>query len=1153
MKTQIKKKYVYGLIALFLALFLAVFLFCMPQRTKKVNAYDGTFYFRGDPVISSTTTDGRYPLRYNLIVSEQALASTDSITVSLSSNSSSAYIMRGHDGTTLTETESASQSVTFAYSVLVFEDGFASVYVDMYLNVYEKGRLTATCASTSAVSEEHTVVSAIEIALNDGTANSTLAKIYDKYAGKDTTTDKGSLSFVSNIVPNSYYNLSPATLAVEVEMPENVANLLKNNHSVEVETADFTDGVIGKHYTVDCKYYLLSMVINGDNPSADGYDDLTVGVSRKNHYAGMYWGSFLYEIERSHTTVGPMTRSHINTYVPSGTLNPSTSYGTLTSLTGTESVKKTLEFQPTVLGTTQEYYLYGEVLEYHWNVTFMQNGSNTPKVMEVTRTIEAVYRSDVVKTSTRALSERILTENSTLYASEIEKLCEWGGIDTTEEKPLEVISKTYSDSGNYQTQSNVYSISQANIYNKYSAINAMYNLTGITDVSHFNIVSTRRSYDSVTGNLYNMGDIIIRQALGYEYYYDKDEGKAYLTVLYSDFLYKDFYITIRNEENLQINYYTANVEVKDGVATLIFDYADIRERLYNSVKWIFEVNKDSFTITGSSDVMLGVDVGEKDLRVSVPVKYQSDLFDLGIHAVATIVPDEEYAVKYEYATDIDVSSDGKDIELQTEMVSGGALMLSRIINYNNYDIFMKEQGDMVEYALKKFEKKYGVSYAKVADVYVEKPDTINKTVNILVTYDTNALFLIKNNLNDNWTYKQVSHSTNVYKGNEFVDALGEIPSGYRVDNIAGGVSGISVENSYDYHGTRVVLNAETYGNHIYPITVNYTDKWFVTVNWMQPYKDTPFAVKTKTDTEIRVLDYPDIYALTKEDVAKILGRKDMSVMGLVQANTPKVSFDGVATYTIDVTYGTASLKQIDYDGNVNELKIPLTSYVDWCDSFGADWTILFLNTKEKTYFQYSNDVAREDLYGFFATAVFEEQVSDLNYWFRNNTGDGQMTIFSSKSVEGSSLYKFFNNMTTKGIVSKAIGTLGMMLCETIDDSNKMYHNYYFYLDGSTQNGYISNGGADDAFDNDSALENKGEDIVDGVQGSLDKLTDKGKGLWQRFRDSKWYTVVVVVLCVVAGVVVLGISIKYGERFYVWVTAKPKNKTPKKKKSAGKKK
>lgn len=1118
-------------------LFAFVLMICcmLTPSVKKAGAYDGTFYFRGSPVISYKT-DGRHQIRYNLIVSEQSLASNDEITVSLSSNSSEAYIVRGHEGTTLTEEENAGQSVTFPYNVLVFEEGFASVYVDMYLNIYEKGRLTATCNDTSAVSEEHTVVSAIEVALNDGTATPELAKVYDKYVGKDTTTTKESLSFFSNIIPRNYVS-SGLLLQAEFEIPEPARTLLKNEDFLRVKYENLTQGVLGEHYTIDCTYYDFSVTVSKNNPSLYGYNrvaEFTDGVYRE-HYRGKDYYDFVSEVHNANSgddvRISSIAANYIASHTPSGELYPNGKDIHDNDLYGG------LMFPTFSYTYDQDYYFYGEILEYHWSVKVDRFGSSDPTLVNSSssHSVRAVYRSDVINASVRELMENILTNNSTLDQYERDGLCSVGGISATTEIPIEVISKTYSDSGNYQTKSDVYSIAQASIYNKYSAINAMYNLTGINDVAYFNIVSTRRSYDSVTGNLYNMGDMIIRQAIGYDYYYDKEAGKAYLTVLYNDFLYKDFYITIRNEEGLEVNYYTATAEVKDGVATLIFDYAEIRERLYNSLKWILEVDQNSFTITGSSDVMLGVDVGEKELRVSVPVKYQSDLFDLGIHAVATIVPDEEYTVTYEYATSIDVSSDGKNIELGMEMVSGGAILLSRIINYNDYDIFMKEQGDMVEYPLKKFEEKYGFRYAKAEDVYVDI-DTENKKAAILVLYDTNAVFLVKNNLSSNWAYVSVSHSTNVYTGDKFANALGAIPSGYRIDRLTSDEEGVSIDNEYDYHHTRVVLNAETHGNHIYPITVNYTDKWFVTVNWMQPYKDTPFAVKTKTDTEIRVADYPDIYTISKEDVAKILGRDNLVVTNVVDANAPSVSFDNVARYTIDITYGTASLKQIDYDGRGTELKIPLTSYVEWCNSFGEDWTILFLNTKDKMYFQFDNEVPREDLYGFFATAVFEEQVSDLNYWFRNNTGDGQMTIFSSKSVEGSKVYKFFNNMRDKGFIQKAIGTIGMMLCETIDDSNKMYHNYYFYLDGSTNAGYISNGGADNAFDNDSALENKGEDIVDGA-----------KGLWNKFTNSKWKKVLVVALWVAGGLIVVGISWKFGRKFYRWVTADKETTTPRKKK------
>ena len=131
------------------------------------------------------------------------------------------------------------------------------------------------------------------------------------------------------------------------------------------------------------------------------------------------------------------------------------------------------------------------------------------------------------------------------------------------------------------------------------------------------------------------------------------------------------------------------------------------------------------------------------------------------------------------------------------------------------------------------------------------------------------------------------------------------------------------------------------------------------------------------------------------------------------------------------------------------------------------------------------------------------------------------------------MYEFFGQMTTKGLISKAIGTIGMALCEIFDDSNKIYQSYYFFLDGSEQNGYayLSNGGADDAFDDDSAFGNTMEDIGE-------KISD----WWDSFTGSPWSTVVYVALACIAGFVLIGLGYKY----VMWLRA-PSTKKSKKKK------
>ena len=229
-----------------------------------------------------------------------------------------------------------------------------------------------------------------------------------------------------------------------------------------------------------------------------------------------------------------------------------------------------------------------------------------------------------------------------------------------------------------------------------------------------------------------------------------------------------------------------------------------------------------------------------------------------------------------------------------------------------------------------------------------------------------------------------------------------------------------------------------------------------------------------------------------------------------------------------------------------EIKIPLTSYAEWCKEYGQDWSILFLNTPERHYFKYSNDVTRENLYGFFSVAVFKEQVSDLNYWFKNNTGDGCMTIFEGKQVSGSGVYKFFNNLTTKGVITSVLGYVGMSFCEIVNDDNAMYYSYFFYLDGTSDNAYLATNGADDAGDTGSAIGNAWEDF-----------TDWAKDLWDKFNSSDAWAVIKIVLGVVAVIFVVVLVISGGYKLLLGSgVIKPKKKTsgsPAKKKTTSTKK
>lgn len=786
-----------------------------------------------------------------------------------------------------------------------------------------------------------------------------------------------------------------------------------------------------------------------------------------------------------------------------------------------------------------------------------------------TVTKKVVDTTNNITVNPKSIAQEILATDVSLTEEEMAWLQDFAGVTPSTDMVTVIVKYKRLSNANDPTsvQEDVLSFEMKAVqaYSKAFAIASMYNLVKdsnnnpITNIADFNVVYSGKYYQDQYE--YGTGERIVLQANDLEYTYSSSTQTGTITVVYNDFQYKDVAIRIQSNDPAQIGLtamcYTKEVTVNSTSTTIKFDLVKIASELKNAYNWIVDANIN-VTISGKPD---GVECvykkGYSLCLITFPNDKESELVTLSLTAIAEIVPDIDYSCTYKYVA-LGVDENGELTETTITSEPFIATYSKTLDYHNSFNNFMVDFGEIVEDALvcNAIEGEYYIpASAKVgySTTPLYTPEGTTPTCTITVQYNYNTLFKITNNVTADVKYKALNDTNLKYYGDYFANP---IPSGYRVDYIESESSQLRItegENKEDHTQTLVEVLCSANAHKILPVHVVYTDKWLAVINWMSPYKNTPFAVKTATETEIRVADYPDIQAITKEDVAKILGRENLVIGGMVDANAPTVTFDNVATYTIDITYGEASLKQIDYDGHANEIQVPLTSYVDWCKSFGENWTILYLNTQDTKYFQYSNEVNREDLYGFFAVAVFEEQVSDLNYWFRNNTGDGQMTIFSSRAVEGSSLYKFFDNMTTKGIVSKAIGTLGMMLCETIDDSNKIYQSYYFYLDGNSDNAYISNGGADNAFDEDSALENKGEDIVDDVKDGWDKFTDKGKSLWQRFRESRWDTVVFIALGVIAGVVVLGISIKYGKRFYIWVTSEPKKKTAKKRKKAGKKK
>ena len=711
--------------------------------------------------------------------------------------------------------------------------------------------------------------------------------------------------------------------------------------------------------------------------------------------------------------------------------------------------------------------------------------------------------------------------------------------------------KELTDYATLTEKSYTFHLKSAYAQNKTLAVTTLYSLTDFSNIADFNAVYTGDFWRD--GYKYTTEQRIILQARDFEYSYNPTTEKGTLEVKYNDFQYKDLSLRVTNNDpanNLTIDYYTAEAVAGATSTTLTFRFADIEEQLHNSCNWLFDFGKENIRITGKPEGVT-TQLTEEALIVTFPNAKENELVNLSLIGVAEIIEDVEYTLTYEYA---ELTLNGTELSETWKTSAPIVKMYSEIVTCN-YTNFMTDYGEIVNEAINPdflggAEYYIPVSIRKEYSAY----DSETHTCKITVEYTYNTLFGITNNYDDEIIFKALNHSSLNYTGGDFV---GKIPSGYRVKGISTSKPDkLTVTNAEDYRNAKIEVRTSTTEKEVLPIVINYTDSWNLIVNYLENYADQRiqsgekdakpcFAEKKVFSGTVKVKDYEDIYALTNEDIQSILGLKSLDILGLATVEKITVKFDGISTYTADLSYSHAALKQIDYDGNMLEIKIPLTSYADWCKQYGQDWSILFLNTPERHYFKYSNDVTRENLYGFFSVAVFKEQVSDLNYWFKNNTGDGCMTIFEGKQVSGSGVYKFFDNLTDKGILMSALGYRGMSFCEIVNDDNAMYYSYFFYLDGTSDNAYLATNGADDAGDTDSAIKNAFNDVKEWIKNTWDKLN--GSDAW---------TVIKIVLGVVAVIFVVVLVISGGYKLLLWsgiIKPKGKTATAKKTKPAKKKK
>lgn len=674
--------------------------------------------------------------------------------------------------------------------------------------------------------------------------------------------------------------------------------------------------------------------------------------------------------------------------------------------------------------------------------------------------------------------------------------------------------KELTDYATLTEKSYTFHLKSAYAQNKTLAVTTLYSLTDFSNIADFNAVYTGDFWRD--GYKYTTEQRIILQARDFEYSYNPTTEKGTLEVKYNDFQYKDLSLRVTNNDpanNLTIDYYTSDVVAGATSTTLTFRFADIEEQLHNSCNWLFDFGKDNIRISGKPEGVT-TQLTDEALIVTFPNAKESELVNLSLIGVAEIIEDVEYTLTYDYAE----LSLKNGVISETRKTSAPIVKLYSEIVTCNYTNFMLDYGDAIRAAVNP-EFLDGAAYYIPASIKKEYSayDSETHTCKITVEYSYNTLFGITNNYDESIIFKALDHSSLNYGGEYFV---GNIPSGYRVERLTTETAykeKLTITNAEDYRNATIEVRTSTTAKEVLPVEVVFTDSWKMVVTYLENYIDygmkqgekdkdgkpvkACFAEKKVFSGSVKVKDVADIYHPTNAEMSKILGLENLDILGLATAERISVTFDGVSTYTAKLSYSYAALKQIDYNGNAKEIKIPLTSYADWCEEYGKEWSILFLNRTDRHFFKYSNDVTRENLYGFFSVAVFKEQVSDLNFYFKNNTGDGCMTIFSQSEVRGSGVYKFFSRLATKsgfmGILlgTPLISTMCMNLCELVDDDNAMYYSYFFYLDGTSENPYLSNGGADNADDTDSAIKNALNDAKEWLKNTWDKLNGSNAMKW----------------------------------------------------------
>ena len=666
--------------------------------------------------------------------------------------------------------------------------------------------------------------------------------------------------------------------------------------------------------------------------------------------------------------------------------------------------------------------------------------------------------------------------------------------------------KTMEDYGEYRDKTATFTVPKSIFLNSAKVEEYMYaarikkKTVAQTDYYFENLADFNVNFiDSnglINGEERNLSERIVMQALSCDYSYSLDSQTGTITINYSPFYYKDFFIKLTNnasvnEDNLTMYLYTVSVVPGAEKTQLVFDFSTIEGYLSNNCHWAVTLKASDFSVSGEKSGITSVEISDeaRNLIVTFKNSEESALATLKVLAIAEIEEDTQLDLYLKYKA---LVYDGKNFSMQDKTAfiekDWGIQIRGR---YSSFDNVMAKLGNEYIYP--------ALEVAALGDVDYYKPvgsafdwNTGDETrVNLVMKYEHDTVFYIVDDLSGKGYFKNYLNGEVSCRGDYF-DIT--VPTNYRIDYIESEFARVTgdkyypLEQRFEFSPTKVAAQQDGI------ITVHYalTDSWHVVINYLETLgtlqESAPFARRCTYDGLLSVSKVADIKSITEKQIAELLGRESGN-MNVLASRVEKVdvAFDNKATFTINLKYTFVSLKTMDDSGRAKEVQVPLTTYKQWVDNIGTNWSILMLNRENRQYFKYSDEVAPSDLYGYFTCAVFEEKVSDLNYIFAKTSGAGTITVFSDTQakVTSSYLYKKLSNVfnDTNNVFIKVATYPLLSFCELLNDDNSQVFSYYMYVDNTTDMPWFGRNGATSREDEDPAVKNWFDDKVSGLTGN----------------------------------------------------------------------